>query len=49
MPRTEKQIKVHRRPAGNQFEEHSVHGPGGRLTGATLPELSVELDALFAK
>jgi Uma2 family endonuclease len=45
----ERQIEVHRRPVGDQFVERVVHGPGGRLMSATLPEFSVELDALFAK
>ena len=45
----EKQIEVHRRPAGDHFSERTVHGPGGRLISATAPEFSVELDALFAK
>lgn len=45
----EKQIEVHRRPADDQFAERTVHGPGGRLISATVPEFSVELDALFAK
>jgi Uma2 family endonuclease len=44
----EKQIEVHRQPAANQFAQLSVHGAGGRLARATVPEFSVELDALFA-
>ena len=45
----EKQIEVHRRPAGDQFADRTVYGPGGRLSSATVPEFSVDLDALFAK
>ena len=45
----EKQIEVHRRPAEDRFAERVVHGPGGRISSATVPEFSVELDALFAK
>src|SRR5437016_5705879 len=44
----EKQIEVHRRPAGDQFADRTVYGPGGRLSSATVPEFSVDLDALFA-
>jgi len=49
VPGPEKQIEVHRRPAGDQFAERTVHGPGGGLISATVPEFSVDLDALFAK
>ena len=45
----EKQVELHRRPAGDQFAERTVHGPGGRLISVIVPEFSVELDALFAK
>lgn len=45
----EKQIEVHRQPQGEQFAEHTLHGPGGSLTSAVLPSLTVELDNLFAK
>ena len=44
----EKQIEVHRQPQGEQFAEHSVHGPGGTLTSVAVPSLTVELDRLFA-
>ena len=43
----EKQIEVHRRPQGEQFAEHAVHGPGGSLTSAAVPDFTVELDRLF--
>jgi len=45
----ERQIEVHRQPAGEQFSERSVHGPGGRLASTAVPGISVELDTLFAK
>jgi Uma2 family endonuclease len=45
----EKQIEVHHQPAGDQFAERTVYGPSGRLISTTVPEFSVELDALFAK
>ena len=44
----EKQIEVHRKPAGEEFAEHSLHGPGGQLTSDAVPEISVKLDDLFA-
>jgi Uma2 family endonuclease len=44
----EKQIEVYRQPVGDQFAEHSIHGPGGRLTCTAVPEITLELDALFA-
>jgi Uma2 family endonuclease len=43
----EKQIEVHRRPQGEQFAEHAVHGPGGSLTSAAVAGFTVELDSLF--
>jgi Uma2 family endonuclease len=45
----EKKIEVCRRPKDGQFIEHAVHGPGGTLTSAALPEFTLALDALFAK
>ena len=44
----DKQIEVHRQPAGGQYAERAVHGPGGRLTSVAVPEIAVDLDALFA-
>ena len=44
----DRQIEVHRQPAGDQFSERTIHGPGGRLTGAAVPEISLDLDALFS-
>ena len=45
----EKQIEVHRQPSGESFSECVVHGPGGKLLCAAIPEFSVDLDAFFAK
>jgi Uma2 family endonuclease len=45
----EKQIEVYRLPKEGQFSEHSIHGPGGTLTSAALPEFTLSLDAFFAK
>ena len=45
----EKQIEVHRHSTGDQFAERAVHGPGSRLTSTAVPEIAVELDALFGK
>src|SRR5919109_1580516 len=36
----ENQIEVHRGPAGDQFAERAVHGPGGRLTSSAVPEIA---------
>jgi Uma2 family endonuclease len=44
----EKQIEVHLRPAGEQFAESAVHGPGGSLNSAAVPSLTVDLTGLFA-
>ncbi len=44
----EKRIEVHRQPAGDKFAGQELHGPGGRLTSATVAGLTVSLDALFA-
>jgi len=44
----EKQIEVHRQPQGEQFAEHTVHGPGGTLSSPVVPGFTIELDRLFA-
>ena len=44
----DRQIEVHRRPTGDQFAERTIHGPGGRLTSSAVPEVAVDLDALFS-
>ncbi len=43
------QIEVYRHPAGDKFTERVTHGPGGKLTSSSLPEFTIELDALFTK
>jgi Uma2 family endonuclease len=45
----EKQIEFYRQPKDGQFTEHTLHGPGGALTSAALPEFTLSLDGLFAK
>jgi Uma2 family endonuclease len=45
----EKKIEVYRQPKDGQFTEHALHGPGGVLTSAALPEFTLSLDDLFAK
>ena len=44
----EKKIEVYRQPKDGRFTEHTVHGPGGTLASAALPEFTISLDALFA-
>ena len=44
----EKKIEVYRQPKDGQFTERALHGPGGTLTSAALPEFTISLDALFA-
>ena len=44
-----KQIEVYRQPKDGQYTEHTLHGPGGTLTSAALPEFTLPLDALFAQ
>lgn len=45
----EQQIEVCRQPAGGQFAERKVHGPGGKVTSASVPGFVVDVAALFAK
>ncbi len=45
----EKQIEIYGQPKDGQFTEHAVHGPGGTLASAALPQFTLVLDALFAK
>ena len=45
---TEKTIEVYRQPKDGRFIEQTMHGPGGTLTSAALPEFTLTLDALFA-
>ncbi len=43
----ERQIEVHRQPAGERFRERILYGPGGQLTSTVLPQFNVDLEALF--
>jgi Uma2 family endonuclease len=45
----EKKIEVHRQPAGDRYAERQMSGPGGRLVSSAVPEIAVELDALFER
>jgi Uma2 family endonuclease len=45
----EKQIEVHRQPANGKFTEQETYGAGGRLTCAAVPDVAVDLDALYTK
>jgi Uma2 family endonuclease len=45
----DKQIEVYRQPRKGQFTDHAIHGPGGALTSAALPEFTLDLDVFFAK
>jgi len=44
----EQKIEMYRSPKDGQFTEHALHGPGGTLTSAALPQFTLSLDALFA-
>jgi Uma2 family endonuclease len=43
----EKQIEVHRQPQGEEYAEHSVHGPSGSVTSTPVLNFAVDLDRLF--
>jgi Uma2 family endonuclease len=43
----EKQIEVYRQPRDGQFTEQALHGPGGTLTSAALPQFTLSLDSFF--
>jgi len=45
----EKQIEVHRNPAGEVFASNFVHGPGGTLKSLAAPWFTVDLNLLFAR
>jgi Uma2 family endonuclease len=45
----EKKIEVYRQPADGRYTEQTLHGPGGTLASAALPEFTLALDAFFAK
>jgi Uma2 family endonuclease len=44
----EKKIEVYRQPKEGGFTEHSLHGPGGTLASAAVPEITLALEAFFA-
>lgn len=44
----EKQIEVHRQPQGEQYTEHSMHGPGGSVTSTVVANFTADLASLFA-
>lgn len=44
----EKQVEVHRQPAGEQLTVTALHGPGGQVTSSAVPGFAVELASLFA-
>jgi Uma2 family endonuclease len=43
-----RQIEVYRQPAGQRYELRSVHKSGQRLTSSAVPQITVDLAALFA-
>lgn len=45
----EKQVEIYREPAGREFAEHILFGPGGRIASTAVPEFSIDLDDLFAE
>lgn len=44
----EKQIEVHHNPTAQRFAEHALYGPGGVITSVAIPQVTVDLAALFA-
>jgi Uma2 family endonuclease len=44
----EKQIEVHRRPAGDQFADRSAADTAGSVTSLAVPGVAVNLSRLFA-
>jgi Uma2 family endonuclease len=45
----EKKIEVYRQPADGRYTAQTLHGPGGTLASAAVPEFTLPLDALFAQ
>jgi Uma2 family endonuclease len=43
----EKQIEIHRQPAGDHFTESALEGPRGKVTSSVLPRFTVDLTKLF--
>lgn len=44
----ERQIEVHRSPAGDQFGERTLHGPGGCLQSSAIAGFALTITDLFA-
>jgi Uma2 family endonuclease len=44
----ERQVEVHRSPAGDQFTERGIHGPSGRLQSSAVPTFALDMTELFA-
>jgi Uma2 family endonuclease len=45
----EQQIEVYQKPAQGEFADRKLHGPGGWLASAALPQFTLDLDTFFAK
>lgn len=45
----QKQIEIHRQPAGDRFSECVKYGQGDKPTSSSVPGFTVDLDALFAR
>jgi Uma2 family endonuclease len=43
----QKQIEVHTQPQANEFSSRVVYGPHGQCVSATIPQVVVDLPALF--
>jgi len=44
----DKKTEVYRQPKDGRYSERELHGPGGTLASAAVPEFTLSLDALFA-
>ena len=45
----EQRVEVYREPKDGRYSEQSIHGPGGMLASAAVPEVVLALEELFAK
>lgn len=43
----ERQVEVHRRPSEGHYAETQLVGPGGRLVATGMPQIALDLEALF--
>jgi Uma2 family endonuclease len=43
----EQQIEIHRLPAGDQYRERILHGPGGSVASTVFPQFQIGLQELF--